>query len=184
VEPRLRPELAISRLSQLYTALPRRFPRVKLIDWFDCNNLRHARRDRQLNNYSLTENSGILGAYRRAVATDYFLANPEARPEATIRPLRQEERLSGVVTLSAWVRAPIDRPRVYLAADEEVLYAGNEPGPCLCRWDTRNASPGPHTLRLVLTDGAGRWLREERRKVWVGAVGLADARNDAKGRRP
>jgi hypothetical protein len=167
VEPRRQPEIAITRLSQLYAALPRLFPRVKLVDWFDCNNLRHARPGRQLNNYSLTEDPEILRAYRDAVAPDYFLGHPEDRPTSFIRPIREGEVLSGVVTLSAWVRAPSGRPRVYLLAGDTVLHAGNIEGPYLCRWDTRRVAAGPHTLRLVVADGTGRRLMEKRVAVRV-----------------
>jgi hypothetical protein len=165
VDLRPRPELAITRLSQLYAALPRLFPRVKLVDWFDCNNLRQARPDRQLNNYSVTDDPNILSAYRAAIAPDYFLGQPEDRPRATIRPLRDQEPLDGIVTLSAWVRASLDRPRVYIAADDQVLYAGDEPGASLCQWDTRRARPGTHVIRLLVADRDGRRLLEERRTV-------------------
>lgn len=165
VDLRPRPELAITRLSQLYAALPRLFPRVKLVDWFDCNNLRQARPDRQLNNYSVTDDPNILSAYRAAIAPDYFLGQPEDRPRATIRPLRDQEPLDGIVTMSAWVRASLDHPRVYIAADDQVLYAGDEPGASLCQWDTRRARPGTHVIRLLVADREGRRLLEERRAV-------------------
>jgi Glycosyl hydrolase family 26 len=165
VDLRPRPELAITRLSQLYAALPRLFPRVKLVDWFDCNNLRRARPERQLNNYSITDDPNILSAYRAAIGPDYFLGQPGDRPRATIRPLRDREPLDGIVTLSAWVRASLDRPRVYITADDQVLYAGDEPGASLCQWDARRARPGTHVIRLLVADREGRRLLEERRTV-------------------
>jgi hypothetical protein len=167
VDPRPQPEFAVTRMRQLYAALPRLFPRVKLVDWFDCNNLRHARPDRQLNDYSLTSDDRILQAYRDAVAPDYFLSHADARPRETIRPLRDGEPLSGVVTVSSWVRAPVDRPRVYLLADNRVLYAGDEPGSPVGRWDTRRERPGAHVIRLIVADRTGRRLLEERRSVRV-----------------
>jgi Glycosyl hydrolase family 26 len=165
VDLRPRPELAVTRLAQLYAALPRLFPRVKLVDWFDCNNLRRARPERQLNDYSITDDPSVLSAYRTAIAPDYFLGQREDRPSATIRPLRDQEPLDGIVTLSAWVRAPLDRPRVYLVADDHVLYAGDEPGAPVCQWDTRRARPGTHAIRLLVVDHQGRRLLEERRTV-------------------
>jgi hypothetical protein len=167
IDPRPRPEYAITRMAQLYAALPRLFPRVKLIDWFDCDNLQHARPERQLNNYSLTDDPAILNAYRAAIAPDYFLTGADNRPGATIRALRDAETVSGIVTLSAWVRAHLDRPRVYLLAGDQVLYAGDAPGAAVCRWDTRRANPGTHTLRLVVTEGEGRLILEQRRMVKV-----------------
>ena len=140
----------------MYGALPRLFPRVKLIDWFDCNNLRHARPDRQLNDYSLSDDPNILRAYSRAIAPDYFLGQPNESPRETIRPLRDNDTVSGVVTFSGWVRSYLDRPRVYLLADNQELYAGDEPGPPVCRWDARRARPGPHEIRLIVTNSEGR----------------------------
>jgi hypothetical protein len=167
VDRRPRPELAITRMKQLYGALPRLFPRVKLIDWFDCNNLRHARPDRQLNNYSVTDDPSILRAYSEAIAPDYFLSPRDDRPHETIRTLGDNEPLSGIVSLSAWVRTHADRPRTYLLAGDQVLYAGNTPGAAVCRWDTRSARPGAHALRLIVTDGEGRRIVEQRRRVHV-----------------
>ncbi len=170
IDPRARPEFAVTRLAQLYSALPRLFPRVKLVDWFDCDNLRHARPDRQLNNYSLSDDPAILNAYQKAVAADYFLSQPDDRPRETVRALKSDEPLSGVVTLSAWVRSHLDRPRVYLLADEQVLYAGDEPGAPVCRWDTRRVPSGAHTIRLLVVDPDGRKILEERRRVMVAAM--------------
>ena len=42
-----------------------------------------------------------------------------------------------------------------------MLYAGDAPGPHMCRWDTRRASPGPHTLRLLITGRDGVKLGNE-----------------------
>lgn len=165
VDPKPRPDLAVLRMRQLYAALPRLFPRVKLIDWFDCNNLRHARPERQLNNYSLTDDPTILAAYRKAIAPDHFLGRPSGRPQTTLRAPRENETLSGVVTLSAWVRSHLPRPRVYLLADDQVLYAGDTPCAAVGRWDTRKVPASAHTLRLVVTDGGGRLILEQRRLV-------------------
>jgi hypothetical protein len=167
VDPRPQPEFAVTRMRQLYAALPRLFPRVKLVDWFNCNNLRHARPDRQLNDFSLTSDTRILRAYRDAVAPDYFLSHRDARPRETIRALRDNEPLTGVVTFSAWVRTHLDRPRVYLLADNQVLYAGDEPGAPVGRWDTRRVRPGTHAIRLIAADRDGRRILDERRTVRV-----------------
>lgn len=166
-DPQPRPELAVRKISQLYAALPRLFPRVKLVDWFDCNNLKHARAGRQLNNYSLTENASVLNAYRRMVSPSYFLGRSDERPEEQIRPLKKEEPLEGVVTLSAWVRAPITRPRVYVTAGDQVLFAGDEPGEIVCRWDTRKVQPGRYPVRLLVLDREGRKILEQEQGVRV-----------------
>jgi hypothetical protein len=120
-----------------------------------------------LNDYSLTDDPSILRAYSEAIAPDYFLGQSNDRPRQTIRPLRDRESLTGVVTLSAWARTYLDNPRVYLLADDQVLYAGDAPGAPLCRWDTRRARPGAHEIRLLVTGPDGREILEERRQVRV-----------------
>jgi len=159
IDPRPRPEYAATRLAQLYAALPRRFPRVKLIDWFNCNNLKHARPDRQLNNYSVTDDETVLRAYSEAIAPDHYLSSLEERAAEQIRSLKKGDAVSGVVTLSAWVRCHLDRPLVYLLAGDQVLYAGDSPGATVCRWDTRKVKPGKHAVRMLVLD------REHRKVV-------------------
>jgi len=106
--------------------------------------------------------------YRRRWGASYdYLGGLEERPGALVRPLLREEPLRGVVSLSAWARAPLDRPRVYLLAGRQVLYAGDRPGSHACCWDTRRLPPGPHTPRLVVADREGRPMREVTRRVRV-----------------
>jgi hypothetical protein len=169
IDPKPRPELAAARLSQMYAALPRLFPRVKLIDWFNCNNLKHARPDRQLNNYSVTDHPQVLSAYQRAISAPSFLSEVDEQPEVRTEPLREGQAVSGIVTLSAWVRTHLDRPRVYLLAGGKVLHAGDEPGPYLCRWDTRKLPAGSCPVRLVVLDREGRLIRDVRQTVRVRA---------------
>jgi hypothetical protein len=61
----------------------------------------------------------------------------------------------------------LDRPRVYILADDQVLYAGDTPGAAVCRWDTRQARPGSHSLRLLVLDREGRRIVDERRVIQV-----------------
>src|SRR3712207_8406397 len=49
---------------------------------------------------------------------------------------------------------------IYVVADDEVLYAGDEPGHRECRWDTRGLKPGKHLIRLLVADRNGRLIRE------------------------
>jgi hypothetical protein len=48
-----------------------------------------------------------------------------------------------------------------------VLYAGDTPGAAVCRWDTRQARPGSHSLRLLVLDREGRRIVDERRVIQV-----------------
>ena len=50
---------------QLYSALPRLYPRVKAVHWLSMNNLKHAMPGRQLNNYSLLDEPAVAAQYAR-----------------------------------------------------------------------------------------------------------------------
>ncbi len=152
----LRTSFAEEKLSLLYGALPRFYPRIKMISWLDQDNLKHARAGRQLNNYSLTEQSSIIRSYRNAVqAPDYLeeipddllpknrrknqreneLENVDAMPafsEEKLPPmyfaLRDGQKLQSRAKLSIWVKSYVSRPRVFLAADGVLVYAAQGAG--------------------------------------------------------
>jgi hypothetical protein len=109
----------------------------------------------------------VLRAFTKAVTPDYFLSSLDEQPSESIRPLRDKETVSGIVTVSAWVRAPLDTPRVYLLAGEQVLYAGDTPGAPVARWDARKVKPGRHTLRLLVLDAENRKILDEKQTVQV-----------------
>src|SRR5690606_12535920 len=114
--------------------LPRLYPRIKMINWFDSNNLQHARPGRQLNNYNLTEQAPILSAYRRLISSPYFLGSADAasgvlqgtnqrqdeeensnRAETgaaptVFRPLRAGQKLTAPFRLSIWAKTYVPRP--------------------------------------------------------------------------
>ena len=73
VDRKPRPDFAIEKMSLLYSALPRLYPRIKMVNWFNMNTMKHAAPGRQLNNYSLTENKQVLGVYRNLIDNDYFI---------------------------------------------------------------------------------------------------------------
>ncbi len=64
---------AADRIQDLMDAIKIRFPRVKMICWYDRNNLGGAVPGRRLNDYSLPEGSLALQSLRQEVASPYFL---------------------------------------------------------------------------------------------------------------
>ena len=103
VEDRSVPEFAIGCIRSLYSALPRRYPRVKAVVYFNTNNmdLAHARN----NNYAVTQHPRVLQVYREKIASPWFLSRmpaPGAAPMPQPMPLRTDERVSGTITLSSW----------------------------------------------------------------------------------
>lgn len=73
VENRDADDFAAVRIFDLLDAVKVRFPRLKMVCWFDRNNLNRARPGRRLNDYSLPENSRALDAFRAATNEPYFL---------------------------------------------------------------------------------------------------------------
>lgn len=91
-------DFAVSKIRELYRALPRRFPRVKCINYFDGNNLAFVP-DRTLNDYSVTNHPLVLAAYREAVAQPHYLSQVQPAPGPL--PGEVRERLAGAPPASA-----------------------------------------------------------------------------------
>ena len=126
-----------------------------MISWLDQNNLKHARAGRQLNNYSLTEQSVIARSYRSAVREadyleqipDEFLPKNKRKPRPSNdeekadslagisqeKPemyfaLRDGQKLASRARLSIWVKSYVSRPRVFLAVNGVLVYAAQGAG--------------------------------------------------------
>jgi Glycosyl hydrolase family 26 len=147
---------ASKKINELYAALPRLYPRVKLVDIFDMDNLKYATPGRQLNNYSVTDSDEVLAGYKRAIAPDYFLSRIGATAKvATTIPIPATGLTvpAGELRVSSWARCYADQFRVTYKVDGKDAGAGTEPGG---REATLTLSPGPHKLTAVLTDDKGR----------------------------
>jgi hypothetical protein len=85
------PEYAVTRIRELYAALPKRYPRVKCINYFSGNNIEQVE-DRAYNDYSVTNDSQVLAAYKQAISSSYFLTGPlgDVGQAATV-PTRKDE---------------------------------------------------------------------------------------------
>lgn len=157
----LRNDFAIDKLSLLYSALPRLYPRVKLIDWFDMDNLRNAQPGRQLNNYNLTEQASIVAAYRDVVGSSYFLSAPQylsdPRPPLP-RPLTANQAVRGIARFSAWVKTYVPRPKMYLKIGSNIVYASNRPGTHIVDIDTRTLPIGRVPLTVYVYDDRNRFI--------------------------
>jgi len=138
VDRKLRNEFAIEKMSLLYGALPLLYPRVKMINWFDSDNLKHAKAGRQLNNYSLTEQEKILAAYKKQIEKPYFLGevpdhvlngdkNSTGLAVASF-PIRGNEVMTASSQWNIWVKTYVARPKVFLAIGKKIIYAGQGNG--------------------------------------------------------
>src|SRR5579871_1673446 len=102
---RSRPDFALRKILTLYDALPRLYPRVKCINYFDSNTLEFAS-DHAYNDYSVTDEPSVTAAYKLAVSSPYFLDRPQpdhAPPPTPIpMPMADGDVLHGKVRLGCW----------------------------------------------------------------------------------
>lgn len=152
-DKRWRPDFAALKIGTLYHALPRLYPRVKAINYFDLST------DGVNNNYSVTDDPSVLEAYKRSTAPAYFLSGGQGlKPGSANVPMRVRdgEALRGNVELSCFARAPSDRVSVRYSIDGKVIYRANHPLDWPCTWDAGSVAPGKHVLALEALDEQGR----------------------------
>lgn len=164
------PGFCTDKMRMLYSALPRRYPRVKAIHWFDLNTMAHrVNAGRDINNYSLTDDPEVFSAYREVISSPYFLCDVQTRDTQAsgVRyvPLQPDASLSGTVRLSAWVHTYSDRPVIGYRLDdgEEVALAAR---PYELEWDTTRVTNGPHQLEVFAFVG-GRLAARTRLAVRI-----------------
>lgn len=149
LSPQPRPDFAVDKMRQLYESLPTRYPRVKLISWYDCNNLVHARAGRQLNNYLVTEPQAVLEAYRRTIQSPYFLAAGQTRAPVVDVPFVNGGELVPGAGLVLWARSYVQRPKVFLRVDGKLVTDRS-------RWVVADLKPGKHRLEVLVYDDKNR----------------------------
>lgn len=164
-EDRDRPDFAADKIAQLYASLPTKYPRVKLVSWYDCNNLVKAVPGRQLNNYLVTSPPAVREAYRQATASPWYLGPPKASraPVVAVRCSEGEPASAGDV-VDVQVRTFTDRPSVYLRVDGQVRAARR--GPAGHRVALAGLEPGSHTVEVLVYEGA-RFVSRATRSLTV-----------------
>ena len=130
VDRKMRPDFALEKMSLLYGALPLLYPRVKMISWFDSNNLIHAEPGRQLNNYRLTELPRIENKFRALTASPHFLTSfpPTIVNAPALRELKTTESLRRGERAWIWATGAASQTAVYVVANGRVIYAGKQVG--------------------------------------------------------
>ncbi len=152
------------KITDLYAALPRLYPRVKCVDIFDNDNLKYALPGRQLNDYSVTDTPIVLAAYKRAIAPDYFLSDvwgawgglPETPfAPAVIVPLAKDANAPrGILRVSAWARSYAETFTVAYKLNGKLVASVPESG--AREADLPLDAPGRYALEAVLLDDKGR----------------------------
>jgi hypothetical protein len=157
----LRNDFAIQKLSILYGALPRLYPRVKLIDWFSMSTIAHPTPGKTLNDYTLSDQKAVLDAYRRVTAAPYFLPSfqrlGEARPPLP-RALRSNEPVRGSARLSAWSNLQLTGTKVFATLGDRVVYASNRPGAHEIALDLARTRAGSQAFTVLVYDSKNRFV--------------------------
>jgi hypothetical protein len=136
-------QFATRNLYGLYPALPRKYPRVKCISYFNGNNLELEHRLN--NNYAVTQSQPVLQAYRRVTEPAYFLkdvstfafahpalgflpvdgsADPMEDVPTAPMPLQDGDIVRGKLDLSAWCKTVDPDITMKFRIDGKLLYEG------------------------------------------------------------
>ena len=167
-----RTDFAISRMEYLYQALPRFYPRIKMISWFSVNTIRHGAVGAP-NNYALTEDHEVLDSYRTLIQNPYFLGasswnKPQNSPATMPRLIRLGEPVSGVINLSLWIKTVLEKPKVYLSINNALIYAQEGNGVHNISINTATLASGPKRLRVYVFDEQNRFVTTAATTVTVG----------------
>lgn len=140
-------EFARESIATLYHVIPRLFPRVKCITYFNTNNL--LLQHRKNNNYSVTDEPSVTEAYRRAIAPPYYLSSD--RPPTPFRmplPLSDGDALAGRVVLSVVARSPERDATARVLIDGVEVFRSSDPGAREFELSTENYAPGEHVVTV------------------------------------
>ncbi len=160
-----RSELAQAKIGQFYASLPRLYPRVKAVCWLSMNAIKHAMEGRQRNNYSLLDDGMVTERYRQMVSSPYFIKQFGQQAKEEIVPIAEGQRVSGSLSLSAWVKTYINKPEVAWLLNGEEIARSSMPGPYQWTVDTQQFSNGPATLELVIYNANGDQISRIARSI-------------------
>ncbi len=154
-------EFAVRNIRDLYASLRTEFRNVKAINYFNTNNLLLGHR--RNNDYSVTNSPAVLKAYRKAIASSYFITKaPKAAASVSEDPLPvTEESKVGVV-----LPVGVDAELVRFMVDGAIVHAETEGR----TWFTRLKRDG--ALRKVVAealDRRGRVVARTEQEMRLGA---------------
>jgi hypothetical protein len=153
---------AARKIAEMYAALPRLYPRVKMINIFDMNNMMYAEPGRQLNDYSITSNGTVRSAYKRAIASPYYLSRIGDLPALPLTPLNPGGLIpasllsNGILRVSAWARCPYaPQVTVRYTLDGREVFRSRDFGTYETMIPVPRGNSGHHKLSATLTDDRG-----------------------------
>ncbi len=157
------PGWAINKLLELYEAIPKIFPRVKAINYFDSDNMKFV--SDGVNDYSVTDQSSILRAYKSAISSPFFLSTPDSTCSKAPLPIENGDSVSGTIHLTATTRFANDTARIIYTVDGHNIYKAYREDAWGCRWNSNSVRPGRHRLVLWVYNYAGTLLATH--GVWI-----------------
>ncbi len=168
-EHRERIEFAERKIAALYTALPRLFPRVKCINYFDSNNIKFVS-THGYNDYSVTDHPVIKAAYETVIRSPYFLSAPFEPGASPIRlpiPSRilSDQLLHGNVTLSGWASNGPDACTLVYKVDGRLIYKTSRPTLWDVPWNAGSVPAGRHTLSLEIRNQYDRTVARQSLRI-------------------
>lgn len=157
-------------IQALYTALPRKYPRVKCINYFNGNNLELDHRKN--NNYAVTQDAPTLKTYKSVIEDPFYLSyvadtngfpqsNPYAIPVSgnaptgldllPIMPLPAQNKqvVSGPVMFSGWYKDHSGNTSLRFKIDGATFHFGETKDNWKVEVDTTRVKNGPHTIDLL-----------------------------------
>jgi Glycosyl hydrolase family 26 len=171
VDGKDRSEWAAKQITSLYASLPRLYPRVRMVDIFDMDNIQYANPGRQLNNYSVTDSEVVRKAYTRAVTPEYFLSTvtTNATPLGNMPPVTSLAPNAtiprGILRVSAWARTWSDKFVVQWQVNDKTVAVAPEPGDRAAYLNL--ATPGPVKIAAVVIAENGKPVARAEAKVTV-----------------
>ncbi|RYG68708.1 hypothetical protein EON80_11090, partial [bacterium] len=104
VDMKVIPDFAIDKINQLYGALPLKYPRVKMINWFNMDTIKYPTPGKSRNNYLLMKHPRVIKAWREATGSAHFLTGYQRLADQLpplARPLNTQ-KLTGRVRVRVW----------------------------------------------------------------------------------
>ncbi len=152
----------VGQLANMYAYMPRMFPQLKAITYFDLDK-RTTSYDNQNNNYDLHDSPKMLAAYLRHSSSPYFLTKVSdgAAPKkpVTYKPVSEAQNLSGKVKLFTYVKLPLgEQPYAVHLYDNEKLLLKRAYAPPFDMEIDADALPASGTLTVKVLDAKFRVL--------------------------
>src|SRR5690606_34259529 len=165
---------AITKMNMLYHGAKLKYPRLKNINWFSLNTLTDSHSaERSLNNFSLTENSSLLGAYKNMIKDPYYLSRVTPLAESkkvlaqSVVPIEDQAVRGTNSKVIAWVKTydPYISKVVFSLDGKQV--AESKQYPYQWKVDTSTLSPGAHKLKVTVYDSKGRIASSKQSTIMV-----------------